>query len=197
MPQAPERRAPEQLEPERRAPERRAPEQLAAGRDGTSRPGRMLRGDRGALTLSYVIVMPVFLLSLMVIVQAAVWYMARETALAAARQGADAARTAQQPPGRGAQVAVAFARSAAPGFLLAPAASAAGSSASTVMIRVTGRVPSLVPGMVIRVSEVVTAPVERFTADPAATSGPDRRSAGSARAVPSGARSARAVPSDG
>ncbi len=27
-----------------------------------------------------------------------------------------------------------------------------------------GRVPSLVPGMVLTVSEVVTAPVERFTA---------------------------------
>lgn len=121
-------------------------------------------GDRGALTLSYVLVMPLFLLSILVIVQASVWYMARETALAAARQGADVARTSHPPPGPGAQVAVSFARSAAPGFLLFPAATAAGGSATTVRIRVTGRVPSLVPGLVIRVSEVVTAPVERFTA---------------------------------
>jgi Flp pilus assembly protein TadG len=120
--------------------------------------------DRGALTLSYVIVMPVFLLSLMVIVQTAIWYLGRETALAAAQQGADVARTARQPPGAGAEAAVVFARSAAPGFLLVPSASTAGSSQETVRVTVTGRVPSLVPGMVIRVSEVVTAPVERFIA---------------------------------
>lgn len=122
------------------------------------------RRDRGALTLSYVITIPVFLAGIMVVVQACVWYLARETAIGAARQGADVARTARQPPGQGARAAVAFARKAAPGFLLQPTATAAGSSASTVRIRVTGRVPSVVPGMVLTVSEVVTAPVEHFTA---------------------------------
>jgi hypothetical protein len=121
-------------------------------------------GDRGAITLSYLLVMPFFLLSILVIVQASIWYLAREAALAAARQGADVARTANPPPGAGARAAVSFSRSAARGLLLAPSASAVGSSATTVRITVTGRVPSLVPGMVIRVSEVVTAPVERFTA---------------------------------
>lgn len=107
---------------------------------------------------------PVFLASIMVIVQACVWYLARETAIAAARQGADIARTAQRPPGSGAAAAVAFARRAAPGFLLAPAATTSGSSAATIRIVVTGRVPSLVPGLVLTVRETVTAPVERFTA---------------------------------
>jgi hypothetical protein len=123
-----------------------------------------MRGDDGALTLSYVVLIPVFLAGIMVIVQACVWYLARETAIAAARQGADVARTANPPPGSGAAAAVIFARKAAPGFLLGPTASAAGSTAATVRITVTGRVPTLVPGMVIKVSEVVTAPVERFTA---------------------------------
>jgi TadE-like protein len=133
-----------------------------------SRPTRpWLRRDDGALTLSYVVLIPVFLAGLMVIVQACVWYLARETAIAAARQGADVARTAHPPPGSGAAAAVIFARKAAPGFLLGPSASAAGSSAVTVRITVTGRVPTLVPGMVIKVSEVVTAPVERFTASSA------------------------------
>jgi len=108
--------------------------------------------------------MPLFLLGILVIVQASVWYMARETALAAARQGADVARMAHPPPGGAVHAAVSFARSAAPGFLLAPSAFVASSSATTIRITVTGRVPSLVPGMVIRVSEVVTAPVERFVA---------------------------------
>ena len=125
---------------------------------------RVKYGDDGALTLSYVVIMPIFLAAILVIVQACVWYLAREAAIAAARQGADVARTANPPPGRGVQAAVAFARHSAPGFLLGPTASSAGSSAATVTIRVSGRIPSLVPGMVITVSEVVTAPVERFMA---------------------------------
>ena len=122
------------------------------------------RSDDGALVLSYAVIIPAFLAASLVIVQTCVWYLARETAIAAARHGADVARTAHSPPGRGAQAAVDFARLAAPGFLLGPSASAAGSSAATVRIRVSGRVPSLVPWMAITVSEVVTAPVERFTA---------------------------------
>src|SRR5260370_35013953 len=95
--------------------------------------------------------MPAFLAATRVIVQASMWYLARETAIAAARQGADVARTANPPPGRGVQAAVVFARQAAPGFLPAPTASAAGSSALTVPIRVTGRGPSPGPGMGVTV----------------------------------------------
>lgn len=152
------------------------------------RPSRVswLPRDDGALTLSYVVIIPVFLVGIMVIVQACVWYLACEAAIGAARQGADVARTARQPPGPGAHAAVVYARQAAPGFLLGPSVSTAGSSALTVRIRVTGRVPSLVPGMVLTVSEVVTAPVERFTAagrdaaDVAPLAGP--RTAGSRHA---------------
>lgn len=149
----------------------------------------VVRGDKGALTLSYMVIVPVFLTAIMIIVQASIWYLARETALAAARQGADVARTAHPPPGTGAQVAVAFARSAAPGFLLAPSASAAGSSAATVRIRVTGRVPTLVPWLKLNVSEVVTAPVERFTAS-AEAPGLVRNAPGDSRSRPDRRRQA-------
>jgi hypothetical protein len=120
--------------------------------------------EAGALTLSYVLVVPVFLLGIMTIVQASVWYLARETALAAARHGADVARTSKPPPGAGAQAAVVFARSAAPGFLNHVSASSRGSTATTVRITVVGQAPSLVPWTVINITEVVTAPVERFVA---------------------------------
>lgn len=110
------------------------------------------------------IVVPVFLLGIMTVVQASVWYLARETALAAAQHGADVARTSRQPPGPGAAAAVAFARSAAPGFLTQVSATARGSTATTVTISVSGRAPSLVPWKVIKITEVVTAPVERFVA---------------------------------
>jgi Flp pilus assembly protein TadG len=121
------------------------------------------REDAGSLTLSYVIIVPVFLASLMVIVQASMWFLARQAALAAARQGADAARALHAPAGAGSRAALQFARSAASGYLLDPRASPRGSTATTVQVTVSGRVPNLVPGMVIHVSQVAQAPVERFT----------------------------------
>jgi len=120
--------------------------------------------DRGALTLSYVLIVPVFMLGIMTAVQASVWYLARETALAAARHGADVARTSKPPPGAGAAAALEFARSAAPGFLTRVWANSRGSTATTVKITVSGQAPSLVPWAVIKITEVVTAPVERFVA---------------------------------
>lgn len=120
--------------------------------------------DNGAVTLSYVLVVPVFLLGIMTVVQASVWYLARETALAAAQHGADVARTSKPPPGAGAAAAVAFAKSAAPGFLAQVSATSRGSTATTVKITVSGRAPSLVPWKIIKITEVVTAPVERFVA---------------------------------
>jgi Flp pilus assembly protein TadG len=119
--------------------------------------------DRGALILSYVIIVPVFLAALMVIVQAALWYLARDAALAAARQGADAARVLHAPPGAGPTAALAFARSAASGYLLQPRATPFGSTPGTVRITVTGRVPGLIPGLPITVSQAAQAPVEKFT----------------------------------
>jgi Flp pilus assembly protein TadG len=119
--------------------------------------------DRGALTLSYVIIVPVLLLVLMVITQTALWYLARQAALAAARQGADAARAQNAQLREGPAAALGFARTVASGYLRSPTATDAGSSAQTIQITVTGVVPSFVPGLVVHVTEVVQAPVERFT----------------------------------
>ncbi len=121
------------------------------------------RDDRGALTLSYVIIVPVFLLAVMVIAQASLWYLARQAALAAAQQGADAARARNAPPGAGPRAALAFARQAASGYLLGPTATTPRSNQQTVEIAVSGHVPSLVPGVVINVKQVARAPREQFT----------------------------------
>jgi Flp pilus assembly protein TadG len=120
--------------------------------------------DAGALILSYVIIVPVFMLAIMVIIQGALWYLAREAALAAARQGVDAARVHGAAAGAGPQAALAFARNDASGYLLGPAASARGSTATTIQITVSGHVPTFVPGVAINISQAVQAPVERFIA---------------------------------
>jgi Flp pilus assembly protein TadG len=118
--------------------------------------------DRGALTLSYVIVLPFVFLFIMVVIQASFWFLARQAALAAARQGADAARTLNASLTAGPAAAIAFAEQAGSGYLLDPVATTRGSTVSTVSVRVTGRIPSFVPGLVVHVTETVQAPRENF-----------------------------------
>jgi Flp pilus assembly protein TadG len=128
---------------------------------------RLARRDDGALVLTYVIIVPVFMLVIMVIIQGALWYLAREAALSAARQGVDAARLPGAAPGAGTQAALAFARTDASGYLLGPSAASsasAGNATTTIQITVTGHVPTFVPGLVINISQAVQAPVEKFVA---------------------------------
>lgn len=132
-----------------------------------NRPSRrqltqLRRDDRGALTLSYVAVLPFVFLVIMGVVQASFWFLARDAALAAARQGADAARALNAPRAAGPAAALAFARQAGQGYLENPVASAAGSTTSTVSITVSGQVPSFVPGLVVQVTEIAQAPAEEF-----------------------------------
>ena len=123
---------------------------------------RLRPDDRGALTLSYVAVLPFIFLFIMVMIQASFWFLARDAALAAARQGADAARALNATRASGPVAALAFARQAGQGYLEDPGATATGSSATTISITVSGRVPSFVPGLVVHVSETAQAPVEEF-----------------------------------
>jgi hypothetical protein len=141
--------------------------------------------DRGALVLSYIIIVPVFMLAVLVIIQASLWYLAREAALAAARQGADAARLPGAAAGAGPAAALTFARTSASGYLLDPGASASGTTPATVQITVTGHVPTFVPGLVIDVSQAVQAPVEQF----AVPGDPAGANPGGAEPVPASASS--------
>ena len=120
------------------------------------------RDDGGALTLSYVVVLPVVFLFLMSVIQASFWFLARDAALAAARQGADTARAAGATLGSGQSTALSFARQAGSGYLMNPAATVQRSNAATVSVTVSGHVPSFVPGLTVNVSETVQAPVEEF-----------------------------------
>jgi Flp pilus assembly protein TadG len=122
---------------------------------------RARRGDSGALTLTYVVVLPFVFLFIMVVIQASFWFLAKDAALAAARQGADAARVLGSSAPAGRAAALAFARQAGHGYLLDPWASTV-DSGGTVAVTVTGRAPSFIPGLPIDVSETVQAPVEEF-----------------------------------
>ena len=119
-------------------------------------------GDRGSATVSFVIIAVPAVLFFLTIAQGGVWYLAREAAIDAARQGADAARVYGAPPGAGPRAALVFARQAGPGYLLSPAATITVSN-QRVQVTVTASVPVLVPGPWGQVSETAAGPVERFT----------------------------------
>ena len=120
-----------------------------------------VRGDDGALSLSYVIVFPAFLLAIMIIVQASLYYMAHNLALAAAREGADVARAYGSNDESGADAALTMISKDGSGMLANPQVVAT-RSAVTVQVTVTGHAWSIVPGLPTAVSETVQEPVERF-----------------------------------
>jgi Flp pilus assembly protein TadG len=121
------------------------------------------RQDTGALTLSYVIIFPAVLFAIMVIVQASLYYMAHNLALAAAQQGADVARQYNSTDGAGAAAAQALINQDGSGMLTDQRVTATRQDQdTTVQVTVTGRAWSLVPGLPVAVRETVQEPVERF-----------------------------------
>ncbi|TYB48548.1 pilus assembly protein [Actinomadura chibensis] len=106
---------------------------------------------------------PFFLLLIGTCFQAALWYSARNAALASSQEGLRAARARQGAPGAGEAAALAFAAEVADGQLLNPSARVSVDGDQTVAVTVTGEVWSFVPGLNIRVTQVARGPKERWT----------------------------------
>lgn len=120
------------------------------------------RGEGGQATLQTVVVFPAVLLIIGVVLQTALWFTARNTALHAAREGVRAARVQHATPGQGRAAALQFARQVGSGMLLSPGVRVT-RAGSTLVVRVTGAAPTFVPGLHLTVSQVARGPVERFT----------------------------------
>jgi Flp pilus assembly protein TadG len=131
-----------------------------APRTITSR-GRAER-ERGSAALQLAILAPGLLLMLAVVLQAGWWYMAGQTAHAAAAEGARASRAHGALAGAGPAAALQFADSVGRGQLLHPAVSTSGSDTATVSITVSGSAPSFLPFFNPHVSQTVRAPRELF-----------------------------------
>ena len=119
--------------------------------------------DAGSITLETVIAFPVAMLAVLLTINAALWYHARNTALAAAQEGVRTARAYGANRSQANTTATSFARTTGDGFLLGPSADTSGSTATTVVVRVRGEAVSLIPGLHLRISQVAHGPVERFT----------------------------------
>ncbi|MBT2418020.1 pilus assembly protein [Streptomyces sp. ISL-22] len=109
------------------------------------------------------IVLPVVVLFSFMVVQAGVWYYAKQIALTAAREGVQAATAYQSSDAAGSARARSVLDRVAGDSLLAPGVSTVG-SAERVTVTVTGRAPSLLPGVDgITISQSASGARERWT----------------------------------
>ncbi|MEW2372587.1 TadE family protein [Streptomyces sp. NPDC006656] len=120
--------------------------------------------DRGEASIQMAIVFPFVILVTVAVVQAAMWFYARNIALTAAREGVAAARVYQAPEDAGAARARETLGRIAGDSLASSTVSTTDSNAAEVRVTVTGLAPSLIPGVSgLSVSQSAGAPRERWT----------------------------------
>lgn len=133
-------------------------------RPSFARHVRTLRDQRGSASIELVILFPALLLLVTVLMQYALWFHARSLALAAAQEGVAAARVYGAVPADGATIALAFVAAHGADTLLGLSATASAPAVGQVEVVVTGRVLSVVPGVVgPAVTQSAAGPVERVT----------------------------------
>ena len=125
------------------------------------RPGD---GDNGAASLEAVILFPALLLVIFTAMEIALWFYARNLALAAAQEGVRAGRAEHATASAGIPAARRFIDRAADDTLQGATISSHRSTATQVRIRVAGRSLSVLPGVPgLPVAQESRASVERFT----------------------------------
>ncbi|CAM5501224.1 TadE/TadG family type IV pilus assembly protein [Streptomyces canarius] len=125
--------------------------------------GRRWRDDRGDTSIQMAIVFPFVLLVTVAVIQASMWYYARQIALTAAREGATAARSYPSSPADGAARARAVLGRTA-GDSLSGYSVFASSDGQRVRVQVSGTALSVIPGLSgLRVTQSASGPVERWT----------------------------------
>ncbi|MFE2533719.1 TadE family protein [Streptomyces sp. NPDC059371] len=125
--------------------------------------GRRWSNDRGDTSIQMAIVFPLVLLATIAVIQASLWYYARQIAVTAAREGATAARTYQASPGDGvARARDVLERTA--GDSLSGYSVRASSDGQRVRIEVAGTALSMIPGVAgLQVRQSASGAVEQWT----------------------------------
>jgi Flp pilus assembly protein TadG len=127
-------------------------------------------GDQGGATVEFVIAVPVLMLMILFIVQAAVWMHATHVAQAAATRALDAAAadgaSAAQGQAAGQQTLAAIGS----GVLKDPRVTVI-RTATDVRVEVVGTAATVVPGVRWTVRATAAGPVERFVPDLRASGG--------------------------
>ncbi|MFC8520448.1 TadE/TadG family type IV pilus assembly protein [Streptomyces sp. NPDC057257] len=125
--------------------------------------GRRWRDDRGDTGIQMAIVFPFVLLATIAVIQASMWYYARQIALTAAREGASAARAYQASPADGAAQARSVLERTA-GDSLRGYSVAASSNGQRVQVQVSGTALSMIPGVPgLQITQSASGTQERWT----------------------------------
>ncbi|MDQ1033482.1 Flp pilus assembly protein TadG [Streptomyces umbrinus] len=125
--------------------------------------GRRWRDDRGDTAIQMAIIYPFVLLATIAVIQASMWYYARQIALTAAREGLTAARAYKSNPATGAAQARDVLERVAGDSLRAYSVTA-GSTGQRVRLQVSGTAMSMIPGVSgLQVTQSASGPVERWT----------------------------------
>jgi Flp pilus assembly protein TadG len=119
------------------------------------------KAEDGSSTVEVVIVFPLLILTLMLVFQFAFWYHARHVALAAAEEGARAARVDTGTAAAGAARAERFVRDLGPSVIVNPKVSAS-RNLDVARVEVSGQARNVVPGLRLPIRQVSQGPVERF-----------------------------------
>ncbi len=122
---------------------------------------RVLRGDRGAVTVELVIATPLLLLMLLAIVQFALWSHATHIAQAAASQGLAAARAQHGTAAAGTDSAQQMLDQLASGPLTDPSVSV-DRTATSAAVRISGTATPVIPFLTLPVHAEAAGAVERF-----------------------------------
>lgn len=139
----------------------------ASARGLRLRAGARGRDERGSVSLELVVVFPAVLLVLFVGIQVALYFHARNVALAAAQEGLRAARAENGTAALGGQRAEDFLRSAGGSSVLTGVNVDEVRSATDASITVSGDALVVIPFVPMpRVSQTAAGPVERFTTGP-------------------------------
>jgi Flp pilus assembly protein TadG len=125
--------------------------------------GRRWREDRGDTSIQMAIIFPFVLLATVAVIQASMWYYARQIAQTAAREGLTAARAYESSPADGAaQARDVLGRVA--GDSLRGYSVVASSDGQRVRVQVSGTAMSMIPGLSgLQVTQSASGPVERWT----------------------------------
>ncbi|WP_460790668.1 TadE family protein [Nocardioides maradonensis] len=129
------------------------------------------RVERGSVSVELVILLPALFALMFLGMQAALFYHARTTAIAAAAEGARAAGGEHGRDSDGAAAANAFINESGGDGVLQNTSTTVSRTATTATVTVTGFSLSVVPGWHVRITQSATLPVERLSA-PAASGAP-------------------------
>ena len=121
--------------------------------------------DGGVMSISLALAFPLVLMVVLLVVQGSLWWYDRQIALSAAREGSESARSFQSDPTAGSDAANSFLDRVGGG--LTDRDVTVTTSDTTVVVTVSVEAPSLLLGLDgIRITQTITAPVERFVPAP-------------------------------